>query len=77
MVGVDDERWGQRVCAAVVVREQISADDLVDFCSNRLAGFKRPRHIEFWGELPKSSVGKSLRRTVRDTMGQTREVENA
>lgn len=77
VVGVDDERWGQRVCAAVVVREQISADDLVDFCSNRLAGFKRPRHIEFWGELPKSSVGKSLRRTVRDTMGQTREVENA
>ncbi len=81
VVGIDDARWGQKVAAALVVRESVSEQDIVDFCDERLAGFKRPRHIEFWDELPKSSVGKSLRRSVRDTMAdlthRTPEVENA
>ncbi len=77
VVGVDDERWGQRVSAAVVVREDVTEQEIVDHCSTQLAGFKRPRHIEFWDELPKSSVGKSLRRTVREAMAHHKEVENA
>lgn len=68
VVGVDDPTWGQRVCAAVVVREPVDGDELIDHCAHRLAGFKRPRRIDFWPELPKSSVGKSLRRTVRESM---------
>lgn len=77
VVGVDDDRWGQRVSAAIVVREDVTEQEIVDHCSTQLAGFKRPRHIEFWDELPKSSVGKSLRRSVRDAMAHHREVENA
>ncbi|MFT4043675.1 MAG: AMP-binding protein [Gordonia sp. (in: high G+C Gram-positive bacteria)] len=92
VVGIDDERWGQKVAAAIVVRdsavrdsavrESVAAQEIADYCGGRLAGFKRPRHIEFWDELPKSSVGKSLRRSVRDTMTRqnthrTPEVENA
>ncbi|GAC67377.1 AMP-binding protein [Gordonia soli] len=78
VVGVDDPKWGQRVSAAVVVREPVAEDELVDHCARQLAGFKRPRHIEFWDELPKSPVGKSLRRTVRETMHSPQEVtENA
>lgn len=82
VVGIDDARWGQKVAAAIVVRESVAREDIVDYCDSRLAGFKRPRHIEFWDQLPKSSVGKSLRRSVRDTMAQqtadrTPEVENA
>ncbi|WP_288336978.1 class I adenylate-forming enzyme family protein [uncultured Gordonia sp.] len=78
VVGIDDPKWGQRVAAAVVVRDPVSADEIHEHCTTRLAGFKRPRHIEFWDELPKSPVGKSLRRAVRDTMHSTSEVnENA
>ncbi|EHI12177.1 class I adenylate-forming enzyme family protein [Mycolicibacterium thermoresistibile] len=74
VVGVDDERWGQRVSAAVVLREEVDTQALIDHCAERLAGFKRPRHIEVWDELPKSPVGKSLRRTVRETMRANEEV---
>lgn len=78
VVGVDDPRWGQRVSAAVVVRSDVDEEALMTHCAEALAGFKRPRHIEFWDELPKSPVGKSLRRTVRESMQETLEVpENA
>lgn len=75
VVGVDDERWGQRVSAAVVLREAVDDQALIDHCADRLAGFKRPRHIERWDELPKSAVGKSLRRTVRESMQQSAHTE--
>lgn len=74
VVGVDDDRWGQRVSAAVVLREPVEDQALLDHCAHRLAGFKRPRHIERWDELPKSAVGKSLRRTVREEMQKPMEV---
>ncbi|WP_040798153.1 class I adenylate-forming enzyme family protein [Nocardia higoensis] len=78
VVGIDDPKWGQRVSAAVVVREPVETATLLDHCAQRLADFKRPKHIELWDELPKSPVGKSLRRTVREVMHSTQEVtENA
>ncbi|MBY8857246.1 AMP-binding protein [Nocardia sp. CA2R105] len=78
VVGIDDATWGQRVCAAVVLREPVDHDTLLEHCARQLAGFKRPKHIEVWDELPKSSVGKSLRRTVRESMHITQEIsENA
>lgn len=78
VVGTDHPKWGQQVCAAVVVRGPVEVAALFDHCAQRLADFKRPKHIEFWDELPKSPVGKSLRRAVRDVLHSTREVtENA
>lgn len=68
VVGIPDEHWGERVSAAVVLRNEVSIDELDEHCRTRLAGFKRPRHIEFWVDLPTSPVGKSLRREVRDRM---------
>jgi acyl-CoA synthetase (AMP-forming)/AMP-acid ligase II len=68
VVGLADEKWGERVAAAVVVRTPVEPDTLVAHCADRLAGFKRPRRIEIWPDLPTSPVGKSLRREVRDRM---------
>ncbi|MGW5518859.1 class I adenylate-forming enzyme family protein [Nocardia africana] len=78
VVGIDDIKWGQRVSAAVVLRAPIDRQALLDHCAHRLAGFKTPKHIEIWDELPKSAVGKSLRRTVREAMHNSQEIsENA
>ncbi|HEX4109953.1 MAG TPA: AMP-binding protein [Solirubrobacteraceae bacterium] len=71
VVGVPDERWGERIAAAVVARGPVTPQELEDHCRDRLAGFKRPRHIELWDELPRSPVGKSLRREVREAMVNT------
>ncbi len=62
-----DEKWGERVQAAVVVREgrEASEADLMAFCRERLAHYKCPKHIQFWKELPETQVGKLLRKDVR------------
>ncbi|ODU05757.1 MAG: fatty-acid--CoA ligase [Pseudonocardia sp. SCN 72-86] len=73
VVGLPDEKWGERVTAAVVLRSDAEAEDIRGFCADRLAGFKRPKSVEIWAELPTSPVGKSLRREVRDRMLEARE----
>ncbi len=66
-VGVPDERSGE-VVKIVVVRKDpaLSAEALIDHCRQHLTGYKVPRRIEFRTELPKSNVGKILRRLLRD-----------
>ena len=63
-----DEKWGERVQAAVVLRqgEQVTEGDLLTFCRERLANYKCPKSIEFRTTLPKSLVGKLLRKDVRN-----------
>src|SRR5574337_1112862 len=66
-VGVPDEHSGEVVKLFVVRKDpKLSADELQQFCHERLTGYKRPRHIEFRDDLPKSNVGKILRRELRD-----------
>ena len=66
--GRPDPRWGERVCAAVVLREgrRATADELVAFCRERLAGFKLPREVEFLAELPRTGSGKVSKRALRE-----------
>jgi acyl-CoA synthetase (AMP-forming)/AMP-acid ligase II len=65
--GLPDDRWGEVVAAAVVLRAPgPSAADLVAFTEGRLAGYKRPRTIRFVDELPRNAAGKVLRRVLRD-----------
>ena len=68
VVGLPDEKWGERVAAAVVTRADADSAEIIGYCAERLAGFKRPRVVEIWPDLPVSPVGKSLRREVRDRM---------
>jgi 2-furoate---CoA ligase len=65
VVGLADERWGKVVTAFIKRRSAVAADDLDQFCrSSGLAGFKRPRRYVFVTEIPKSPVGKLLRRML-------------
>ncbi len=65
VAGLADERWGKVVCAFVKRRGTVEADELDAFCrSSGLANFKRPRRYVFVAEIPKSPVGKLLRRKL-------------
>jgi long-chain acyl-CoA synthetase len=67
VVAVPDQKWGERVHAAIVLKEgsNVSADDLIKHCRDRLAGYKCPKSIDFWPDLPKTSIGKIMRRDVK------------
>jgi acyl-CoA synthetase (AMP-forming)/AMP-acid ligase II len=68
VVGVPDDKWGEAVRAVVVRSEDATAteSELIDFCAQNLAGYKKPKAIDFVGELPHGSTNKVLRREVRD-----------
>ncbi len=68
VVGVPDEKVGERIKAFVVLKKDIkgiTGYDLIAFCRERMANYKVPQYIEFRDMLPKSKVGKLLRREVR------------
>jgi long-chain acyl-CoA synthetase len=66
-VGVADERSGEAVKVFVVRKDPaLTEAQLMDFCKQHLTGYKKPKFIEFRDELPKSNVGKILRRELRD-----------
>jgi 2-furoate---CoA ligase len=67
VVGAQDERWGQRVVAVVVVASDVTEEQLDAHCrASSLANFKRPREYRFVDELPKTPAGKILRRELRE-----------
>lgn len=68
VVGIPDERWGDRVVAVVAGQAQLDHDAMMQFARDHLASYKRPKAIEVWSELPKSAANKILRRTVRDRL---------
>lgn len=68
VIGVPDEKSGEAVKAFIVKKDDsLSEDEIKSFCKEELTGYKVPRHYEFRGELPKSNVGKILRKDLRDT----------
>jgi long-chain acyl-CoA synthetase len=69
VVGVPDSKVGERIKAIVVLKEDargVSGSELIRWCRERLAPYKVPSYIEFRDMLPKSKVGKLLRREIRD-----------
>jgi long-chain acyl-CoA synthetase len=67
VIGLPDERMGESVNLFVVKKDpHLTAEELRKFCASQLTHYKIPRRIEFRSELPKSNVGKILRRALRD-----------
>jgi len=66
-VGVADQNSGEAVKIVVVRKDpELTAEVLIAFCRENLTGYKIPRVVEFREELPKTPVGKILRRALRD-----------
>ncbi|KPK57751.1 MAG: AMP-binding protein [Gammaproteobacteria bacterium] len=68
-IGIPDERSGERVKIFVVPKpgKTATAEDIVAYCREHLTGYKVPREVEFRDELPKTNVGKILRRALRES----------
>jgi acyl-CoA synthetase (AMP-forming)/AMP-acid ligase II len=68
VVGAPDPKWGEKVVAVVCLRAAGSADEaeLIDFCRERIASYKKPKHVVFIEALPKNASGKVLKRELRD-----------
>jgi len=69
VIGVPDERRGETVKAFVVLKEgeTATAEEIIAFCRERMAAYRAPRIIEFRDDLPKSMIGKVLRRELRES----------
>jgi long-chain acyl-CoA synthetase len=68
VIGVPDSYRGETVKAVVVLKEneQLTEEELIQFCRERMAAYKVPRSVDFVNELPKSAVGKILKRILKD-----------
>ena len=74
VVGVPDAKWGEAVCAVVVLRggQAASEAELMGWCRERMAGYKRPRTIRFLAdnEMPRTATGKIQHRLLRDRLSR-------
>lgn len=81
VIGVPDSMWGESVKAIIVLKQgqEASADEIMDFCRDKLGGFERPRSVDFAQVLPRNATGKVLKRELREPywQGQTRRVAGA
>jgi acyl-CoA synthetase (AMP-forming)/AMP-acid ligase II len=69
--GVPHGTWGEEVAAAVVVRSDVSESDLVAFCKEKLADFKRPKQIHITTTIPRTATGKIQRRVVAEAFAKS------
>ena len=75
VIGVPDEQWGETVKAIVVLKEgqEASAEEIIDFSRERLAGFKRPHSVDLVDSLPRNLSGKVLKKILREPYWKDRE----
>ena len=72
IIGIPDVEWGERVRAIVVKKSgaELTAQDVIEHCRPRMAGFKRPEDVIFIDELPRNPMGKVLKRELREVYTQ-------
>ncbi|SVA36298.1 uncharacterized protein METZ01_LOCUS89152 [marine metagenome] len=67
VIGVPDLEWGEEVRAVEVARsDRVTEEEIIEFCRDKMAGFKRPRSVVFVRELPRNVMGKVLKRDLRE-----------
>jgi acyl-CoA synthetase (AMP-forming)/AMP-acid ligase II len=69
VIGVPDDQWGEAVKAVVELRGGMAAtpEELIALCKDRLGSVKAPKSVDFIAELPRSPVGKVLKKDLRST----------
>jgi len=77
VVGVSDPDLGERVVAVLVTSRELSVEEVLAHCGNRLAAYKLPRQVEFRAELPVNAAGKVVRRRLRKELGDRSDGERA
>jgi acyl-CoA synthetase (AMP-forming)/AMP-acid ligase II len=72
VVSAPDDRWGERVQAVVTLKpgRKVDGEELIAHCKGKLAGYKCPKKVEIWDELPMSPVGKVLRKDIKKALWQ-------
>jgi long-chain acyl-CoA synthetase len=67
VVGVPDDTWGESIKAVVVLKpdQSVTAEEIIQLCKDNLASYKKPKSVNFVDALPKTAIGKILRREVR------------
>ena len=69
-IGIPDDKSGEAVKVCIVKSDpSLTREELKEYCHEQFTGYKRPRIIEFFDDLPKSNVGKILRRELREMPG--------
>ena len=69
VIGLPDQEFGEKVTAAVVRDDEaLTAEEVVEFCREDLAGYKKPRRVEFVDALPRNALGKILKHEVREKL---------
>ena len=66
VIGTPDERWIEAVTAFVVLKGEVSSEELIAHARGRLAGYKVPKSVHVVDELPRNQSGKLLKRVLRD-----------
>lgn len=67
VIGVPDQKWGEAIKAVVSLNpgQSLTEDDLISFCKDNIASYKKPKSVDFVDELPKNNYGKILKRELR------------
>jgi long-chain acyl-CoA synthetase len=69
VIGVPDREWGEKVVACVIAKSPVAEAELIDFCRDKLAAYKRPKQIVFFDEFP-MKAGKVLKRELARLVGE-------
>jgi acyl-CoA synthetase (AMP-forming)/AMP-acid ligase II len=67
VIGVPSEKWGEEVKAVIVPRQgmTVASEEITEYCRDKMAGYKIPKSVEIWKELPKNPTGKILKKEIR------------
>ena len=75
VIGVPDDKWGEAVKALIIKSPDsgLTGEDVIRYCSQQIAGYKKPKSVEFISEFPRSPVGKVQKKVLRERYWEGRE----
>ena len=73
VIGVYDEEWGESIKAVVVCKQgdEMTEEEVVEYCKERLANYKKPKSVDFMDALPRNPAGKVLKRVLKEQYGKS------